>query len=128
VVVPVLVVELDEPHAALGQAACEQAVGGERAVARPAAVELERLAALAAEVLAKGAWTFNPRGERYSVQTIRGLIAMRDFMATMRASGVVGDGPPRLTLADRNRFASQPDRWLASRIVRKASQNVPPSD
>ena len=41
VMVPVLVIELDEPHAALGQPAGEQAVRGERAVARLAAVELE---------------------------------------------------------------------------------------
>ena len=35
VMVPVAVVELDEAHAALGQAAGQQAVGRERAVARP---------------------------------------------------------------------------------------------
>ena len=45
VMVPVLVIELDEPHAALGQPAGQQAVRGERAVARLAAVELERSSA-----------------------------------------------------------------------------------
>ena len=40
VVVPVAVIELDEPHAALGQPSGEQAVDGERPVARLAAVEL----------------------------------------------------------------------------------------
>jgi hypothetical protein len=43
VVVPVLVVELDETHAALGQTAGEKAVRGEGSVARLAAVELQRL-------------------------------------------------------------------------------------
>ena len=43
VMVPVLVVKLDEAHAALGQPAGEQAIGGERAIARLAAVEFERL-------------------------------------------------------------------------------------
>ena len=43
VMIPVAVVELDEAHAAFGQAAGEQAVRGKRAVARLAAVELERL-------------------------------------------------------------------------------------
>lgn len=70
---------------------------------------------LAAEVIAKGAEALNPRGERYSADTIRGVLTMRDFMETMRASGNIGGGPPALTQADRNAFASQLDRWLAQR-------------
>lgn len=67
---------------------------------------------LAAEVIAKGGEALNPRGERYSPDTIRGVLTMRDFMETMRASGNVGGGPAALTQADRNAFASQLDRWL----------------
>ncbi|HMI19409.1 MAG TPA: YaiI/YqxD family protein, partial [Sphingomonas sp.] len=37
---------------------------------------------LAADVIAKGAEALNPRGERYSPDTIRGVLAMRDFMDT----------------------------------------------
>ena len=70
---------------------------------------------LAAEVLAKGGEALNPRGERYSPDTIRGILTMRDFMDTMRASGNVGGGPPPLSQADRNAFASHLDRWLARR-------------
>ena len=70
---------------------------------------------LAAAVIAKGGDALNPRGERYSPDTIRGVLTMRDFMDTMRASGNVGDGPPPLTQADRNAFASHLDRWLARR-------------
>ena len=70
---------------------------------------------LAAEVIARGADALNPRGERYSPDTIRGILAMRDFMDTMRASGHVSDGPPPLSQADRNAFASHLDRWLARR-------------
>jgi len=73
---------------------------------------------LAAAVIAKGAEALNPRGERYSPDTIRGVLTMRDFMDTMRASGNVGGGPPALTQADRNAFASHLDKWLA-RSVRK---------
>lgn len=68
---------------------------------------------LAAEIIAKGGEALNPRGERYSPDTIRGVLTMRDFMDTMRASGNVGGGPPALTPADRNAFASQLDKWLA---------------
>jgi uncharacterized protein YaiI (UPF0178 family) len=72
---------------------------------------------LAAEVIAKGGEALNPRGERYSPDTIRGVLAMRDFMDTMRSSGVVGGGPPPLTQANRNAFAAQLDTWLAKRPV-----------
>jgi uncharacterized protein YaiI (UPF0178 family) len=72
---------------------------------------------LAAEVIAKGGEALNPRGERYSPDTIRGVLAMRDFMDTMRSSGVVGGGPPPLTQANRNAFASQLDTWLAKRAI-----------
>jgi uncharacterized protein len=68
---------------------------------------------LAAEIIAKGGEALNPRGERYSADTIRGVLTMRDFMDTMRASGIVGGGPPALTQADRNAFASHLDKWLA---------------
>jgi uncharacterized protein len=70
---------------------------------------------LAAEVIAKGGEALNPRGERYSPDTIRAVLTMRDFMDTMRSSGNVGGGPPPLTLANRNAFAAQLDAWLARR-------------
>src|ERR1700722_6045947 len=70
---------------------------------------------LAAEVIAKGGEALNPRGELYSPDTIRGVLAMRDFMDTMRASGNVGGGPPPLTQANRHAFAGHLDTWLARR-------------
>jgi hypothetical protein len=70
---------------------------------------------LAAEVIAKGGDALNPRGELYSPDTIRGVLAMRDFMDTMRSSGEVGGGPPPLTQANRNAFAGHLDTWLARR-------------
>lgn len=70
---------------------------------------------LAAEVIAKGGNALSPRGERYSSDTIRAVLTMRDFMETMRASGNVGGGPPPLTQADRSAFANQLDKWLAQR-------------
>jgi len=70
---------------------------------------------LAAEVIAKGGEALNPRGERYSPDTIRGILTMRDFMDTMRSSGNVGGGPPPLSQADRNAFACPHHPWLARR-------------
>jgi uncharacterized protein YaiI (UPF0178 family) len=68
---------------------------------------------LAAQIIEKGGEALNPRGERYSPDTIRGVLTMRDFMDTMRGSGIVGGGPPALTQADRNAFAGHLDKWLA---------------
>ncbi len=76
---------------------------------------------LAADVLAKGAAALNHRGERYSPDTIRGVLTMRDFMETMRSSGVATGGPPPLSQADRNAFASQLDKWLAQQGPRRAT-------
>lgn len=69
---------------------------------------------LAAEVIDKGGQALNPRGEMYSADSIRAKLTMRDFMDTMRASGVeVGGGPSALSSTDRQAFANQLDRWLA---------------
>jgi hypothetical protein len=68
---------------------------------------------LAAEALAKGAHAINPRGERYSPDTIRERLVMRDFMEIMRGTGQVTGGPPPLSLSDRQAFANALDRLLA---------------
>ncbi len=67
---------------------------------------------LAAEVIEKGAVALNPRGERYSEATIRERLTMRDFMDTMRASGIQTGGPATLNQRDRQRFANELDKWL----------------
>ncbi len=70
---------------------------------------------LAAEVMEKGAYALNPRGELYTENTIKSRLNMRDFMDTMRASGVQTGGPPPLSQADRQKFANHLDRLLAKR-------------
>ncbi len=68
---------------------------------------------LAAEVMEKGAQALNPRGEFYTANTIRQRLNMRDFMDTMRASGVHTGGPPPLGQGERKAFAGHLDRILA---------------
>jgi len=70
---------------------------------------------LAAEVIEKGARALNPRGELYSPDTIRQKLTMRDFMDTLRSSGIQTGGPATLSQADRQAFANALDRLLASR-------------
>ncbi|RTL51364.1 MAG: YaiI/YqxD family protein [Rhodocyclaceae bacterium] len=69
---------------------------------------------LAAAVLEKGALALNPRGERYSPENIRQLLDLRNFMDTLRSSGVNTGGPPALGQSDRQAFANQLDKVLAS--------------
>lgn len=68
---------------------------------------------LAAEVIEKGAQALNPRGELYTVDNIRARLNMRDFMETLRASGVDTGGPAAPGQAERKAFADQLDRLLA---------------
>ena len=68
---------------------------------------------LAAEVIAKGGHALNPRGEFYTPDTIRERLNMRDFMDTLRSSGVETGGPSSFSQGDRKAFASQLDRFLA---------------
>ncbi len=68
---------------------------------------------LAAEVLQKGAHAINPRGERYTHETINQKLGMRDFMDTLRSSGIQTGGPPPLNQTDRRNFANELDRMLA---------------
>ncbi|MCP5141979.1 MAG: YaiI/YqxD family protein [Chromatiales bacterium] len=70
---------------------------------------------LAAEVIAKGGHALNPRGEFYSTENIRQRLNMRDFMDTMRSSGVQMGGPAAFSQKDRQAFANQLDRFLAQR-------------
>jgi len=68
---------------------------------------------LAAEVVAKGGLALNPRGELYTEDNIRECLNMRDFMETLRSSGVDTGGPAAFSRADRQAFANRLDRLLA---------------
>ena len=67
---------------------------------------------LAAELVAKNCAVINPRGELYTTDNIRERLNMRDFMDTLRGSGVDTGGPPALNQTDRRNFANTLDRLL----------------
>lgn len=67
---------------------------------------------LAAEVMEKGGHALNPRGELYTKDNIRSRLNMRDFMDTMRSSGVQTGGPPPLGQREKQAFANHLDRLL----------------
>ena len=68
---------------------------------------------LAAAVVGKGASALNPRGELYTKDNVQGLLDMRNFMDTLRSSGIETGGPPALSNSDRKTFAAQLDHWIA---------------
>jgi uncharacterized protein YaiI (UPF0178 family) len=68
---------------------------------------------LAAEVIEQGSLALSTRGELHTRSDIKAKLNMRDFMDTMRASGVDTGGPPAMTQNDRKAFADQLDRLLA---------------
>lgn len=68
---------------------------------------------LADEVVSKGCVAINPRGHLYTKENIRERLNMRDFMDTLRGSGVNTGGPAVLNQSDRKAFANQLDRLLA---------------
>jgi hypothetical protein len=67
---------------------------------------------LAAEVIEKGGHALNPRGELYTQDNIRARLNIRDFMDTLRASGINTGGPPTISHGDRQAFANNLDRFL----------------
>jgi len=69
---------------------------------------------LAAEVIEKGGHALSPRGEMHTTENIGARLNMRDFLDTMRSSGVdMSGGPAAFSQKDKQTFANQLDRFLA---------------
>ena len=68
---------------------------------------------LAADVIEKGGQALSPRGEPFTTENIKARLNIRDFMDTMRGSGIDTGGPAPLNQADRKSFADHLDRILA---------------
>ena len=68
---------------------------------------------LAAEVIEKGAHALSPRGELHTKENIGARLNMRDFLDTMRSSGVeMSGGPAAFSQRDKQEFANNLDRFL----------------
>lgn len=70
---------------------------------------------LANEVISKGAQALSPRGELYTASNIKARLNMRDFMETLRSSGIQSGGAAPLSQTDRMTFANALDRILAQK-------------
>ena len=68
---------------------------------------------LAADVIAKGGHALTPRGEMHTKENIGAKLNLRDFMDTMRSSGIeTGGGPNAYGQRDKQEFANSLDRFL----------------
>lgn len=68
---------------------------------------------LAAEVIEKGGHALSPRGEMHTKENIGARLNMRDFLDTMRSSGVeMSGGPAAFSQRDKQEFANNLDRFL----------------
>jgi hypothetical protein len=67
---------------------------------------------LADEVITKGGYALTPRGELLTASNVKSRLNIRDFMDTMRASGVQTGGPPPLGQQEKQTFVNELDKYL----------------
>jgi uncharacterized protein YaiI (UPF0178 family) len=67
---------------------------------------------LAAALVERGVLVLDPRGERYSEANVRDRLSIRDFMDSLRGSGVDTGGPKPYGRQERQDFANALDRLL----------------
>jgi uncharacterized protein YaiI (UPF0178 family) len=68
---------------------------------------------LAAQVIDKGGYALNPRGEFYTSANIAERLTMRNLMEELRGSGVDISGPSVFNNADKQAFASELDKFIS---------------
>ncbi|PJE80004.1 hypothetical protein CI610_01028 [invertebrate metagenome] len=71
---------------------------------------------LAAEVIEKKGLVLSPRGEIFTKDNIGARLNMRDFLDSMRSSGMETGGPSALHQSDRKAFADQLDKLLSKKV------------
>lgn len=76
---------------------------------------------LAAILVEKGVVVIDPRGEQYSEDNVRERLSIRDFMESLRGSGVETGGARPYGQKDRQAFAGALDRLLTA-ALRKQSR------
>lgn len=68
---------------------------------------------LADHVVTKGGVALNPRGEMYTANNIKQLLAHRNLNESLRGCQMVRGGPDKLTSKDIQIFANALDRFIA---------------
>ncbi|WP_218352926.1 YaiI/YqxD family protein [Alteromonas lipotrueiana] len=68
---------------------------------------------LADEVISKNCLALSPRGELFTRENIKSRLNVRDFMDTLRSSGIQTGGPAALSGTEKQAFGNKLDQWLA---------------
>ncbi|MDF1757048.1 MAG: YaiI/YqxD family protein [Legionellaceae bacterium] len=68
------------------------------------------------EVVSKGAFALNPRGELYTENNIKQLLGNRNMNESLRSSGQMVGGPSKLGAKEVQRFANALDSWVAKNL------------
>ena len=68
---------------------------------------------LAARIIKKRGHALDPRGKLYDAENIGHILSMRDFMDSLRGSGIDSGGPDSFGPRERQNFANLLDRILA---------------
>lgn len=71
---------------------------------------------LAAVLVDDGLHVLDPRGEQYTEENVRERLSIRDFMDSLRTTGVETGGPSAYSDADKRSFANALDRTLTSKL------------
>ena len=74
---------------------------------------------LAAQLVMKGVFVIDPRGEEFDDRNIAGRLAARDLFDAARGAGMEFSGPAPYSAKDRNEFASSLDRILTRALKPK---------
>jgi uncharacterized protein YaiI (UPF0178 family) len=67
---------------------------------------------LAARVVQEGGFALNPRGEVYTEENVKERLSTRDFLESLRVSGVETGGPSTLNSRDKQAFANSLDHMI----------------
>lgn len=71
---------------------------------------------LAARLVDKGVLVLDPRGDRYTEANVRERLSIRDFMDSLRSSGVETGGPKPYDRQAKQDFANALDRLLTEQL------------
>lgn len=76
---------------------------------------------LAAVLVEKGVVVLDPRGELYTADNVRERLSIRDFMESLRGSGVETGGSKPYGAKDKQAFAGALDRVLTAALRRRGA-------
>lgn len=104
------------PFLTLTQVPAGPDIADDEIVARCAPADLVITAdiPLAARIVEKGSYALDPRGKLYDKENIRQILSMRDFMDSLRGSGIETGGPAGPGPREKSLFANHLDQIIGS--------------